>query len=224
MPHGGHATRGNAARAGRSDPVMRREARLPRGVHAPARSRVLRSIPQRHLEYPSRAPAGLSRHERAAQAFEHGVKLAGVTVHFVTPDLDARPIVMQASVPVLDADGRPEGGTRNLSAGNPAHSGRRLDRGRPARSHSGLPHRERSPRPHGRVQLNPEVARRSGTTCAASATMTSIAAARLNVTGSVGVDAAGEALSRPASATTAIRKPTTTPMATSRNPRRSTGT
>ena len=38
------------------------------------------------------------------QAFEHGVKLAGVTVHFVTPELDAGPIVMQASMPVLDAD------------------------------------------------------------------------------------------------------------------------
>jgi phosphoribosylglycinamide formyltransferase 1 len=38
------------------------------------------------------------------QAFDHGVKLAGVTVHFVTADLDAGPIVMQSAVPVLDAD------------------------------------------------------------------------------------------------------------------------
>ncbi|HEY7474636.1 MAG TPA: phosphoribosylglycinamide formyltransferase [Vicinamibacterales bacterium] len=38
------------------------------------------------------------------QAFEHGVKVSGVTVHFVTPELDAGPIVMQASVPVLDGD------------------------------------------------------------------------------------------------------------------------
>lgn len=38
------------------------------------------------------------------QAFEHGVKVAGATVHLVTADLDAGPIVCQAAVPVLDAD------------------------------------------------------------------------------------------------------------------------
>jgi phosphoribosylglycinamide formyltransferase 1 len=38
------------------------------------------------------------------QAFEHGVKVTGVTVHFGTPDLDAGPIVMQAAVPVLEDD------------------------------------------------------------------------------------------------------------------------
>lgn len=38
------------------------------------------------------------------QALEHGVKIAGCTVHLVTPALDAGPIVLQASVPVLDDD------------------------------------------------------------------------------------------------------------------------
>ncbi|BCS31334.1 phosphoribosylglycinamide formyltransferase [Luteitalea sp. TBR-22] len=38
------------------------------------------------------------------QAWEHGVKVAGVTVHLVTPELDAGPIVAQAAVPVLDDD------------------------------------------------------------------------------------------------------------------------
>jgi phosphoribosylglycinamide formyltransferase-1 len=38
------------------------------------------------------------------QAWEHGVKVAGVTVHLVTPELDAGPIVAQATVPVLDDD------------------------------------------------------------------------------------------------------------------------
>jgi len=38
------------------------------------------------------------------QAFDHGVKVTGVTVHFVTPELDAGPIVMQAAVPVLETD------------------------------------------------------------------------------------------------------------------------
>ncbi len=38
------------------------------------------------------------------QAWEHGVKVAGCTVHFVDEHLDAGPIVMQAVVPVLDED------------------------------------------------------------------------------------------------------------------------
>ena len=38
------------------------------------------------------------------QAWEHGVKVSGATVHFVTAELDAGPIVLQASVPVEDAD------------------------------------------------------------------------------------------------------------------------
>jgi phosphoribosylglycinamide formyltransferase-1 len=38
------------------------------------------------------------------QAWAHGVKVAGATVHLVTPDLDAGPIVLQATVPVLDDD------------------------------------------------------------------------------------------------------------------------
>jgi phosphoribosylglycinamide formyltransferase-1 len=38
------------------------------------------------------------------QAVDHGVKISGVTVHFVTRDLDAGPIVLQRAVPVLDDD------------------------------------------------------------------------------------------------------------------------
>ena len=38
------------------------------------------------------------------QAIDHGVKISGVTVHFVTHDLDAGPIVLQRAVPVLDGD------------------------------------------------------------------------------------------------------------------------
>jgi phosphoribosylglycinamide formyltransferase 1 len=38
------------------------------------------------------------------QALAHGVKVAGCTVHFVTEELDAGPIVMQATVPVLQDD------------------------------------------------------------------------------------------------------------------------
>jgi phosphoribosylglycinamide formyltransferase-1 len=38
------------------------------------------------------------------QALEHGVKISGVTVHFVTPELDGGPIVLQRAVPVHDDD------------------------------------------------------------------------------------------------------------------------
>jgi phosphoribosylglycinamide formyltransferase-1 len=38
------------------------------------------------------------------QALDHGVKITGATVHLVTGELDAGPIVMQAPVPVADDD------------------------------------------------------------------------------------------------------------------------
>ncbi len=38
------------------------------------------------------------------QALEYGVTIAGCTVHIVTTELDAGPIVMQAAVPVLSDD------------------------------------------------------------------------------------------------------------------------
>jgi phosphoribosylglycinamide formyltransferase 1 len=38
------------------------------------------------------------------QALEHGVKVAGCTVHVVTAELDAGPIVAQSAVPVLPGD------------------------------------------------------------------------------------------------------------------------
>lgn len=53
--------------------------------------------------HPSLLPAfaGLHTHRRAIEA---GCKLAGATVHFVTPTLDHGPIVAQAVVPVLEGD------------------------------------------------------------------------------------------------------------------------
>jgi phosphoribosylglycinamide formyltransferase-1 len=44
---------------------------------------------------------GLHTHERALEA---GVKIHGATVHFVVPEVDAGPIIVQAAVPVLDDD------------------------------------------------------------------------------------------------------------------------
>ncbi len=53
--------------------------------------------------HPSLLPAfpGLHTHERAIEA---GCKLAGATVHLVTPELDHGPIVIQAAVPVRADD------------------------------------------------------------------------------------------------------------------------
>lgn len=42
--------------------------------------------------------------EAQQQAWQHGVKVAGATVHFVTGELDGGPIVLQAPVPVRDDD------------------------------------------------------------------------------------------------------------------------
>lgn len=53
--------------------------------------------------HPSLLPSfpGLKTH---AKAIEAGVKLHGCTVHFVTPDLDCGPVIIQAAVSVLDDD------------------------------------------------------------------------------------------------------------------------
>ena len=53
--------------------------------------------------HPSLLPAfpGLHTHRRA---LAEGVRIHGCSVHFVTPDLDHGPIIIQAAVPVLDQD------------------------------------------------------------------------------------------------------------------------
>lgn len=64
----------------------------------------VREYPNRILNiHPSLLPAfpGL---DAQRQALEHGVRVAGCTVHFVDEYLDAGPIVLQAPVPVLDSD------------------------------------------------------------------------------------------------------------------------
>jgi phosphoribosylglycinamide formyltransferase 1 len=64
----------------------------------------VRAFPGRILNiHPSLLPAfpGLDAQH---QAVEHGVKVAGCTVHFVDEYLDAGPIVMQAAVAVLNED------------------------------------------------------------------------------------------------------------------------
>lgn len=53
--------------------------------------------------HPSLLPAfkGLHTHERALEA---GVKFTGCTVHFVRPETDDGPIIIQAAIPVLPND------------------------------------------------------------------------------------------------------------------------
>ena len=53
--------------------------------------------------HPSLLPAFPGLHAQR-QALEHGVKVAGATVHFVDEGLDSGPIVLQAAVPVLPGD------------------------------------------------------------------------------------------------------------------------
>jgi len=64
----------------------------------------VRALPDRILNiHPSLLPAfpGL---EAQRQALEHGVKFTGATVHFVDEQLDAGRIIVQAVVPIEDAD------------------------------------------------------------------------------------------------------------------------
>jgi phosphoribosylglycinamide formyltransferase-1 len=64
----------------------------------------VRRYPERILNvHPSLLPAfpGL---DAQRQAWEHGVKVSGATVHFVDEALDAGPIVLQEAVPVLPGD------------------------------------------------------------------------------------------------------------------------
>lgn len=82
------------------------------GVDAVCLAGFMRRLSARFLErftgpvlnvHPSLLPAfpGL---DAPGQAIAHGVRLSGCTVHLVTAELDAGPIVAQAAVPVLAGD------------------------------------------------------------------------------------------------------------------------
>lgn len=89
--------------------MARIDAESPDAVVLAGFMRVLTAEFVRHYEgrllniHPSLLPAftGLNTHRRAIDA---GVKVHGCTVHFVTPELDHGPIVIQAAVPVLPGD------------------------------------------------------------------------------------------------------------------------
>ena len=68
---------------------------------------VVRAFPNAIINvHPSLLPAfaGGMAPRPQAEALAAGVKLTGCTVHFVTEEVDAGPIIAQASVPVLDDD------------------------------------------------------------------------------------------------------------------------
>ena len=54
--------------------------------------------------HPSLLPAFAGGMDAVERALTHGVKLTGCTVHLVTDDVDAGPILLQAAVPVLPDD------------------------------------------------------------------------------------------------------------------------
>ena len=53
--------------------------------------------------HPTLLPAFPGAHP-VADTLAYGVKIAGVTVHFVDEDVDSGPIIAQSAVPVLDTD------------------------------------------------------------------------------------------------------------------------
>ena len=64
----------------------------------------LAAFPNRVINvHPSLLPA-FPGVDAQRQAIDHGAKISGATVHFVTADLDAGPIILQAAVPVLPTD------------------------------------------------------------------------------------------------------------------------
>jgi phosphoribosylglycinamide formyltransferase-1 len=65
--------------------------------------------------HPSLLPSfkGMHTHE---EALKTGVKIHGCTVHFVIPEMDSGPIVIQAAVPVLPGDSVAELSARVLKA------------------------------------------------------------------------------------------------------------
>jgi phosphoribosylglycinamide formyltransferase-1 len=116
MPHGRHATRADYDRA----LVAALGERGVRLVCLAGFMRVLgpafcEAFPSAVLNiHPSLLPAFRGVHA-PQQAIDYGVRLAGATVHLVTPELDAGPIVLQRAVPVLDGDTADELAARILA-------------------------------------------------------------------------------------------------------------
>ncbi len=67
-------------------------------------SSIVRAFPGKMVNiHPALLPCFTGLHAQR-QAVQHGVKVAGCTVHFVDESLDGGPIILQRCVPVLEAD------------------------------------------------------------------------------------------------------------------------
>jgi phosphoribosylglycinamide formyltransferase-1 len=105
IPHTAHATREEYDRA-------LAEMLLARGVNLVCLAGFMRLLGPAFCDafqnrilniHPSLLPS-FPGQDAQRQALHHGVRVSGVTVHFVTAELDAGPIVAQVAVPVLDDD------------------------------------------------------------------------------------------------------------------------
>lgn len=115
MPHGAHATR-------RDYDLALVEALRQRSVPLVCLAGFMRVLGPAFCEafpnailniHPSLLPSFPGTHA-VRQAVEHGVRVSGATVHFVSAELDAGPIVMQAAVPVRPDDTEDTLGARIL--------------------------------------------------------------------------------------------------------------
>jgi phosphoribosylglycinamide formyltransferase-1 len=70
--------------------------------------------------HPSLLPSfpGLHTHQKV---IEYGAKITGCTIHFVRPEMDHGPIILQAAVPVLDGDTEDDLAERVLQAEHKAY-------------------------------------------------------------------------------------------------------
>jgi phosphoribosylglycinamide formyltransferase-1 len=105
MPHGGYASRDAYDRAletalkshGVSLVCLAGFMRIVGSAFCAAFPHAILNI------HPSLLPAFPGPHAQR-QAIEHGVRVSGATVHFVTTELDAGPIILQEAVVVADDD------------------------------------------------------------------------------------------------------------------------
>jgi phosphoribosylglycinamide formyltransferase 1 len=75
----------------------------------------IRAFPQRIMNiHPALLPSFPGTHAQR-QALEHGVRIAGTTVHFVDEEMDHGPIIIQAAVPVYADDTEESLSTRILT-------------------------------------------------------------------------------------------------------------
>lgn len=70
--------------------------------------------------HPALLPSFRGLHAQG-QAVAAGVKIAGCTVHFVVPDMDAGPIILQSAVPVLEDDTEDTLAARILTKEHPTY-------------------------------------------------------------------------------------------------------